>query len=178
MLGMLSVRMNDLAAEALDVASGWPGVVPPGGLAEGLRERAARGLACHGDVLIWAGTQTQQFPDHSHFPDLTGWECFANSFHLDGPVPVPQPLSEEEMDLEPDREGQVLLLRQGFAFALEVAQLVRALDPPVPVRCLVSVSGVQGTFRFHVIRDGESWHAPDLDSYRDEMLLVVDAEPH
>src|SRR5262249_59659974 len=55
--------------------------------------------------------------------------------------------------LPTDRRGRPerLLLRHGFAVALEFCRLVQALEPPAPVRCIIAVNDTNGTFRFHHI---------------------------
>jgi hypothetical protein len=191
--------MNDAAAAMLGVPSGSMLLQPPGGLAAGLRERAARGIVRRGSVLTWArsagpagpaagpaGAAGAAEPAWSAGPtaaggasplatDLTGWECADSSFHLEDAVPVDVPAIDGVPALSEDH--QRVLLLQGLAFALEFSRLVYALDPPSPVRCILSANETNATFRFHQIRPGESWNAPDLDGYRFEKMVVIDIEP-
>jgi hypothetical protein len=74
-------------------------------------------------------------------------------------------------------DDQVLMLRHGLGFALEIVRLVNELAEPVAVRCIVSTNSANGTFRFHRARRGESWLTADLDSYSLEKLVVVDSGP-
>lgn len=114
------------------------------------------------------------------FGDLTGWECFVSSFHLDDAVQV---TIGSTADGEPviSEEDQALMLRHGLGFALEVVRLVNRLDKPVAVRCIISANTTNGKFRFHRARPGESWLTADLDSYARgwpvEKLIVVDSGP-
>ncbi|MEV8443915.1 hypothetical protein AB0425_41630 [Actinosynnema sp. NPDC051121] len=156
--------MNDLAVEALG------GAVPAAELAPGLRALVAAGLARRGEGLVFADRDDAVPRDGA---DLTGWECSVNAFHLDAVVPVRVGRSA---DGEPviGEADQVLMLRHGWGFALEVVRLVRELAGPVPVRCIVGANSTNGTFRFHRVRPGESWLGPDLDAYSSEKLIVVD----
>jgi hypothetical protein len=167
---MLSLKMNDSAMEALEVLAGQGFPAPPdGGLAPALQRRLAAGITWRSKVLTWADSTGNADSAPAGFPDLTGWECADSSFHLEDFVP-----GEFGVFGESD---QRTLLRQGTALALGLAALVRALDPPPAVRCLISANDTGATFRFHQIRPAESWNDPDLDRYRLEKLMVVDIEP-
>ncbi|MGI5272612.1 hypothetical protein ACQEUU_25940 [Nonomuraea sp. CA-218870] len=170
---MITVRMNDAAARLVPMSDPG-GFDPPGGLAPRLRAFAGQGIVRHGRVLTWA--RSARGP-HEAAPsrDLTGWECWHNAFHLEDFVPVESAVVDGAPVIG---EGeQRVLLRHGLAAAMEVARLVRALSPLVPVRCILSANETGATFRFHAIRAGESWHDPDLDTYRLEKMIVVDVEP-
>ncbi|HZB33939.1 MAG TPA: hypothetical protein VE465_27505 [Streptosporangiaceae bacterium] len=179
--------MNDAAAAMLGVLSGSLFLQPPGGLAAGLKERAARGIVRRGNVLTWARSAGAVEPAWSAGPagtgdgvsplatDLTGWECADSSFHLEDAVPVDNPTVDGVPALS--EAHQRVLLLHGLAFALEFSRLVYALDPPTPVRCILGANETNATFRFHQIRPGESWNAPDLDGYRSEKMVVIDIEP-
>jgi hypothetical protein len=67
---------------------------------------------------------------------------------------------------------QVLILRHGLGFALEIVRLVRALPEPVAVRCIVGANSTNGTFRFHRARRGESCRA----GLRPPGLVAVDLQ--
>ena len=45
------------------------------------------------------------------------------------------------------------------------------------MRCIIAVNDTNGTFWFHQIRSGESWHSPDLDAHREDKMIVVDIKP-
>ncbi|WP_233620709.1 hypothetical protein [Amycolatopsis sp. WAC 01416] len=160
---MLNVRLNDLAVEALGPL---PVAIRPDRLAPGLREMLAGGVVLTGEVLGFGaerppGTQS----------DLTGWEWSFNSFHLEDHLPV-------EVGRLPDGEpviseaDQVLMLRHGVGFALEIARTA-----PVPVRCVVSAGSTNGTCGFHRARPGEKVLNEDLDGYRFEKMITVDRGP-
>ncbi|MDA0636715.1 hypothetical protein OUY22_25160 [Nonomuraea sp. MCN248] len=137
---MITVRMNDAAAHLVPL-SGSGGFDPPGGLAPRLRAFVGQGIVRHGRVLTWARSARgahETAPSH----DLTGWECRHSSFHLEDFVPVDSAVVDDAPVIG---EGeQRVLLRQGLAAAMEVARLVRALSPPVPVRCILSANETGG----------------------------------
>ena len=172
---MLSLKMNDAAVTALGVLDGLAGIAPPGGLAPGLRDLAARGIVRRGRVLTWAGSARDADGAPASFQDLTGWECFDSSFHLDDLVPVDVAIVDGEPVISDADE--LVLLRQGLAFALEFSRAVNALWPRSPVRCIVASNVGGATFRFHQIRPGEDWTSGDLDQYEMEKVIVLDIEP-
>ncbi|WP_239154237.1 hypothetical protein [Amycolatopsis sp. FDAARGOS 1241] len=147
-----------------------------------LRETLNEGVVRRGEVLLFAGYSGWADEPPGRFSDLTGWECFVSSFHLEDAVPVKV---RSSADGEPviSEEDQALMLRHGLGFALEVVRLVNGLDEPVAVRCIIATNTTNGTFRFHRARPGEpSWQATnDLDSYAREWpaqkLIVVDSGP-
>lgn len=172
---MLNVRMNAAAVEALG-HTGMQEAVPPAELAPELREILAEGLARRGDVLVLGGYSGWAGEPPGRQKDLTGWECFVSSFHLDDVVPV-EIGSLDDGEPVIDEKDQVLMLRHGLGFALEVAGLAAELPEPMAVRCIVSTNSTNGIFRFHRARPGESWLAADLDAYKLEKLIVVDSGP-
>lgn len=170
------MTMNDLALEALGAPLGTAAAALDGELAAGLRPWLANGIERRGEVLVWSGSLGDDATAPGRYRDLSGWECDDSSFHLEDFVPVEvKPLFEHVPQIS-DADQRVLL-RQGIAFAGEFVRLVRALEDPVPVRAMVGVGGTSGTFRFHRIRRGESWHAEDLDGYRDDKVVVFDIGP-
>ncbi|MEV3926065.1 hypothetical protein [Actinomadura coerulea] len=172
---MLSLKMNDAAAGMLGVLNGLGGIEPPGGLAPGLRARAAQGIVRQGKVLTWASSVGGAAGAPSFFKDLTAWECSDSSFHLEDEVAV-DVRTVDDAPVIGEADQRILLLH-GVSFALEFSRLVYALDPPSPVRCILGANDSNATFRFHQIRSGESWNAPDLDAYRLDKMIVIDIEP-
>ncbi|MCH0542014.1 hypothetical protein I3F58_21105 [Streptomyces sp. MUM 203J] len=170
---MLSLTMNDAAAEIL-APVGATVLAPPGGLAPRLRALLAEGITRQGDVLTWASSGNANGAP-SFFRDLTAWECADSSFHLEDLVPVDIQIIDDAPQISED--DQRILLLHGIAFAVEFRQLVTRLDRPGPVRCIVGANETNATFRFHQIRAGESWHDPDLDSYRMSKMAVIDLRP-
>jgi hypothetical protein len=167
--------MNELAVAALGQA-GPEVAVPVAELAPQLRELVAEGVVRHGAALAFARHADQVEAPRSGGPDLTGWECATSSFHLDDVVPVHVgSLGDGEPVIS--EADQVLMLRHGLGFALEVVRLVRALPEPVAVRCIVGANSTNGTFRFHRARRDESWLNPDVDAYSLDKLIVVDSGP-
>ncbi|MGI5128198.1 hypothetical protein ACQEVB_15410 [Pseudonocardia sp. CA-107938] len=167
---MLTVRMNEPAIEA-----GLRHPVRAAELAPDLRALVDEGVVRHGTALAFARDAAQTLPPFPGEADLTGWECETSSVHLDDAVPVHVGSSDGEPVIS--EADQVLMLRHGWALALEVVRLVRAMPEPVAVRCIVSASSTNGTFRFHRDRPRESWLARDIDAYRLEKLIVVDSRP-
>ncbi|MEU4115385.1 hypothetical protein AB0F71_12925 [Kitasatospora sp. NPDC028055] len=172
---MLSLRMNDAAAQALGVLDHPAALTPPGGLAPGLRDRLAHGITRRGAVLTWADSTGDADAAPAAFTDLTAWECADSSFHLEDHVPVEVRIVDDAPQISED--DQRLLLLHGTALALEFRRLLTGADHPGPVRCIVAANGTNATFRFHRIRAGQSWHHPDLDSYRTDKMVVLDLAP-
>lgn len=172
---VLSLRMNDSAADTVGVLHGLRPIELPGGLSSGLRERAAQGIVRRGQVLTWASSVGDAAGAPSFFKDLTAWECSDSSFHLEDVVPVDVATIDDAPVITQD--AQRILLLHGVAFTLEFSRLVYALDQPSPVRCILGANETNATFRFHQIRPGESWNLPDLDSYRLDKMIVMDIEP-
>ena len=168
--------MNDDAVTLLGVLGHMADIEPPGGLAAGLRALLASGIVRRAQVLTWAGSQGNADDAPSIFPDLTAWECADSSFHLEDKVPVTVTPTE---DSEPriSEDDQRVLLSHGIAFAMGFAQLVYALDPPAPVRCIIAANTTNATFRFHQIRPSERWNLPDLDLFRLDKVIEIDTEP-
>jgi hypothetical protein len=172
---VLTVRLNDLATRVLGPTGGYAGV-PPAELAPGLQELVGEGVIRSGEVLLFAGYSGWAGQPPGTSPDLTGWECFVSSFHLDDVVPV-EIGSLDDGEPVISEEDQVLMLRHGLGFASEISRLVRELPEPVAMRCIVGANSTNGTFRFHRARRGESWLGADLDAYSREKLIVVDSGP-
>jgi hypothetical protein len=168
--------MNDPAASGLGMLAGSASVAPPGGITPELQAMVADGIEVRGEVVVWTDGARWAAPPPGNSPDLTGWECFVNSFHLEDVVPVEVVVSDEGEPSISDAD-QLVLLRHGVAFALEVCRLAAHLDLPVAVRCVVATNRTNGTFRFHRIRAGEDWVLPDLNDYRLEKVAVVEVQP-
>jgi hypothetical protein len=176
MNGVLTLKLNDAAVQALGVTNGMQGTAPPGGLSVGLQRRIDRGLTRRGAVLTWADSVGAAAGAPSFFNDLTAWECADSSFHIEDHVPAVHVAIVDEAPVISDSDQRILLVH-GLAFGLQFSRLVYALDPPSPVRCIIAANDTNATFRFHQIRHGEFWNTPDLDSYRQDKAIVMDIEP-
>jgi len=168
---MLTLRVNDAAADSLALLS-----APPGGLAPGLRELAGAGIVQCGEVVVLAKDAAKAAGAPGIFADLSYWEGQVSSFHPDDVAPVTVSTSD---DHEPviSEDDQRLMLAHGLAFAYEVARLGRAAEPPLPLRCIVGANTTNGTFRFHRVRVGQDRLVSDLDSDEHDKLIVVETLP-
>lgn len=90
------------------------------------------------------------------FPDRTGFECFVNHVHIGDFV-------EEQDDVNE-------LHRQGLLWA---GLLVEKLKPHGSFNIIVSCVELDCSVRFHRTRAKERWLVEDLDTYREEALLVL-----
>lgn len=171
--------MNDLAADLLAATPG----PPPADLAPGLQDLAPalRNLVTAG-LVVCEGNGVLTFARHApaaasapgNSGTLTGWETDTSSFHLDETVPVTVDLTGDgEPVISP--ADQALMLRHGLGFAWQLARLAAELPEPVDLRCIISANSTNGTFRLHRLRDGEPWLSEDLDGYRLEEIIVLDA---
>ncbi|MFF2550588.1 hypothetical protein ACFVUS_06285 [Nocardia sp. NPDC058058] len=169
---MLTMAMNDRARELFDIRTGFAALDSSGGLAAGLRDWADRGLEIRGEILAWKPVPFSAADAPADFGDLTGWESAHTALHLDDFVPVTISDSDGQPRIGPDDQRE--LLRQGIALAFEIGRLAAELPVPQSIRCVVSANDTNGTFRFHRIRAGESWHDADLDSYESDHVVVLD----
>ncbi|MFF4954527.1 hypothetical protein ACWC2K_11280 [Streptomyces chattanoogensis] len=123
-------------------------------------------------MITWAGAVVDHEAASGDRPDLTGWECAASSLHLEDFVSVRVGFTDDGQPVFGE-EAQALLLRHGLALAAEVCGLAGRADRPTPVMCIVSANDTGATFRFHRLRAGEPWVAPDLDGYRADKVITV-----
>ncbi|MFC0626803.1 hypothetical protein [Kribbella deserti] len=169
---MLTLQLSDATAAALGPGAFGAGVAPSE-LTPKLQGMVAAGLTRHQEILVFAALSRQEHWSRGDFPDLTGWECAVNSFHLDDMVPVDIGWADD-LPLISEAD-QLVMLRQGMGLAMAVVRLARELPEPTAVRCIVATSRTNGTFRFHEARPGESWRLPNLDTYEDEWIAVLDS---
>jgi hypothetical protein len=94
----------------------------------------------------------------SQFPDRTGFECFVNHVHIGDFV-------DGELDAS-------ILHLQGLLLA---EQLERKLKPVGAFRIIVSCDETDCAVRFHKLRPGEQWVLDDLETYREEALLILES---
>ncbi|MGW8362899.1 hypothetical protein ACWGK1_20280 [Streptomyces wedmorensis] len=171
---MLTVQMNDAAAALLGAWAELAPTQPPQGLAAGLRDLTASGIALYRDAVVLTDTARHlRDTGTGGFIDLTAWECSVNSFHLEDFVPVTVDVLDDGEPVIAEAD-QRLLLAQGLTLALHICHLGRSVEPPLQIRCIVSANTTNGTFRFHRIRAGQQEHRPDLDRYTLEKMIVID----
>jgi hypothetical protein len=89
------------------------------------------------------------------FSTPTEFECFINHLHLD------------------DFGEQNLLGNALYCDAALRQRLAGQLGKDA-MRSIISLDETGCVFRCHVIRAGERWNADDLDSYKEEAVLVID----
>ncbi len=169
---MLTLKLNDAAARVLVMADGPQYTALPASLTASLQQRIDRGLTRRASVLTWADSVGSAEVAPLPFNDLTAWECFDSSFHIEDFVPT-NVVTVDGAPLISDTDQRILLL-YGLAFAVQFSRLVYVLDPPNSVRCIVGANDTNATFRFHQIRPGEHWNRPDLDSYRQDKVITLD----
>lgn len=102
------------------------------------------GVVRRGETLVFAMHAGKADRAPGTFADLTLWECFVSSFHLDDVVPV-EVGSLDDGEPVISEQDQVLMLRHGLGFALEVVRLVGAL---IRSRCAASSVRTAPTARF------------------------------
>lgn len=147
---------------------------PPQGLTASLLDLTANGITLHGDAVVLTDTAHHlRDTGLGGFIDLTAWECSINSFHLEDFVPVTIEVLDDGEPVIAEAD-QKLLLTHGLTLALHICNLGRSAEPPLQIRCIVSVNPTNGTFRFHRVRAGQQEHLPDLDRYTLEKVIVID----
>jgi hypothetical protein len=166
--------MNDLAADALTATTVEPWSALAAGLVPELRDLVTAGIVVRGGAVAFAKDAPRCAGAPGSFPGLTDWECQVSSFHLDDVVPITVNFTADQEPVISEGD-QLIMLLQGIGFGWQIARLARELDTPIPVSCIVSTNSTNGTFRFHRVRDGETWLRRDLDEYRLEKIVVLDS---
>jgi hypothetical protein len=172
MSGVLVIEMNDDAVATLGVLTGQLPLYLPGKLTPGLEMIVSGGIVRRGDVLVWTESAAPADAAPGEHRDLTSWECADSRFNLEDAVPVAMEIVGDALVIS--ESNQRRLLAYALAFTMRLAQLANGLTPPASVRCIITANETNATFRFHQIRAGERWHAPDLDSYQQDKLIVID----
>ena len=182
---MLTIRMNEAAATALQPLTATLMPTVSDALGQDLQDMLAKGLTDNEGALIltahvggWpaAPASVSAAIAKMNWQDLTGYECAYNSFHLEGYVPV-QVTHLDEGRPQISTEDQVVLLRRGMVVADAVLRLVRALPQPTAVRCIILANDACATFRFHRIRPGEDWiDLAEMERCPGEMTVVIDSQ--
>ncbi|MFF3671330.1 hypothetical protein [Microtetraspora malaysiensis] len=175
---MITIRMNDAAADALGFPSQDDLRLAGIDAADVQRLLITGGIERndHG-VLFVPGLSFESSDPLHHHVDLTGAECSANSWHLEDHPDVHVTIDDNAVP-HIGHDHQIHMLRQGVVLSGIVHALSRRLPDRPPVRCITAANATNGTFRFHQIRPGEDWAAvDDLDRYTNEMIVVIDASP-
>ncbi len=84
------------------------------------------------------------------FVDLTGFEAFINSFHID--------------DYVEDANNWL-------ATALLLAGKIKSKDSRLCI--IISMDDVSCTIRFHCNRFGEKWLAEDIEGYLEDAVMII-----
>jgi hypothetical protein len=87
--------------------------------------------------------------------DEIGYECFVNHFHFKG-----------------GSEGELATVAAEFCRRAHAIWEKSNLSGEL--RFIVSIRDHEATVRFHLIREGNQWLADDLNSYKNEAILVYD----
>ena len=111
--------------------------------------------AAEGGYFLKAAYEKRGNSTPEHFDDLTGYECHVNHVHLDDHVASTHYLCVSLALVD-------VILRQwnGSAFS------------SIPIEIICSTDGDTCTVTFHVMRDNEVYLNPDLESFRNEAILV------
>ena len=141
------IAMNDrmrTVLRATDLAGGR--------LPEGMQEIVRQGfLDVDGGVFLRGLLAFNGSAALVDFPDLTGYECFINSIHVDDHA-----------------ADAYLALACRYAQAVLDAWRARGAGPVA--RVIVSGDEEGAVVKFHVVRSGESWLAGDLEGYEEAVL--------
>jgi hypothetical protein len=69
------------------------------------------------------------------------------------------------------------MLRHGIRLSQTVRDLARALPDRPPTCCITGTNHTNGTFRFHQLRPDERWIGEDLDTYLEDMIILIEDQP-
>jgi len=153
------MRMNNLARGVYEASKGLAETgtsILDNGLSRIVKSGIRQEKECFLMELLFEKCRNATLTD---FQDNTGWECFVNKTHI-----------EDWLDDE-DLEKQEELLAQSFLLAEGIANLA----PGVPLRFIISIDEMGCTFRFHRVRNDESWLSDDLESYKEQGVLTWDS---
>lgn len=167
--------MNDAAMRALAIAHDLTSDEQPEKLIAGLHRLIERGIERRNQVLTWANSRAVTENATEHPGGLTGWEASNNWVPLEGFIGV-QSNALYGPDNLPEGQQQILL-HYGIEFLLKFTALAQALDPPVPLRCILAGSERSVTFRFHQIRPAETWDPNNPWNFSPEKVIVADIAP-
>lgn len=125
-------------------------------LPEGLSHILKEGFeTTNGTVLLSAFSKANRHVKIDQFHDLTGYECFINSFHV------------EDFALRD-------CLSHALSFALCCIRMWNETSSNEVLRVIVSSHDSDAIVRLHKVRAGEEWLAANLEGY-DEAILQVDS---
>ena len=128
-------------------------------LARELRQLLDAGFTRVADcVLLTSQMALTRSVSPDDFPDRTGYECFVNHLHL-----------EEYFG---DSIDQLELATQGVAFARRLKEELDSFAAGERFMVILAISEVECNVRFHKMRHGEEWVAPDLDKYPEAILAL------
>jgi hypothetical protein len=93
--------------------------------------------------------------NRASFSTSTEFECFINHFHVDD-------------------FGEQNLLENALYCDAVLRQRLAVQSGKDAMRSIISLDEAGCNFRCHMIRAGERWNVDDLDSYKEEAVLVID----
>jgi hypothetical protein len=123
----------------------------------GLVEQGFSGL--NGCILLTSQIQSASSISLNDIPDCTGYECFVNHIHIGNVL--------DDSQIKP-----TILLEQGLALAYELQKRLVQFSPSARFKIIVSFDNEDCSVRFHKVRNGEDWLAPNIDKYEEGILIL------
>jgi len=116
----------------------------------------------NGAIVLKALTQGAKAISLADFPDETGYESFVNHIHIEDYVPH-------------EHRSALVLMANGISLASRVLGLLRQSYPTEEFDVIVSFQENHCTVRFHKKRTGQQLLRDNLDDYKEEALMVLQA---
>lgn len=116
------------------------------------------GLVSEGDCVFLRSLYSRRGNAvRESFPDEVGYECFVNHIHVDDyTTEVPLPV--------------------GLALVNELGAIWAQQGMGGTLRVILSSDDIDCVLRCHLLRQDQSWLADDIETYRNEAILVADFE--
>jgi hypothetical protein len=149
----MPMQLNTLMSVSYVKTSNWNSLTPPKELKQLVHSGFIEVESCCFLKYLYH-KETNVSP--ADFPDKTGLECFINSFHLEDYV---------EENWLPYALWVINQLFEKYANLFNHNLLT----------AIVTQDDLSCTLRFHLKREEESWLDEDLDSYKEEAILVIDS---
>ncbi|MDU9035893.1 hypothetical protein [Pseudomonas corrugata] len=119
-----------------------------------LSDLVAQGISeQNGCFFISALSRKKTNAVEADFQDLTGWECFINSIHIDDYVSSDY-------------------LANAFLLVMAVLDEWKCRGFDGVCQAIISSDEFGATVKFHFLREGEFWLGDDLEGYEESVLLL------